>query len=170
VFSRVHAGTYLARNEVAEPPPLRDRNGDDILDPTPMWELFEIPQAELFRLGGREALKSVKTNDESIGTHEAHITNEIFFPIFRNKSYRVGPLYWNTLYGIGYVGAGAVGFEAQDAIKGKRVVVDAGIGTESSIAFRDYDIYLSVIWAKAVRKPDGIQEGNGFRFSIRTVR
>ena len=48
--------------------------------------------------------------------------------------------------------------------------IDAGIGTESALSFRDYDIYLSVIYAKSVRKPDWIEEGNGFRFSIRTVR
>jgi len=170
VFSRLHVGTFLARQDVNPPPEPRDRDGDKIIDPTPQWELFKIPQSEYFRLGGREALKSIKTNDDSIGTHEVHLTNELFFPIFRNKDYRVGPLYWNTLYGIGYVGAGSVGFKVNELAKSNRITVDAGIGTESAITFRDYDVYFSVIYAKAVRKPDGIDEGNGFRFSIRTVR
>jgi hypothetical protein len=173
VFSRLHVGTFLARDEVKPPPAPRDRNGDgkiDDQDVTPQWEFFDIPQAEFFRLGGREALKSIKSNDDSLGTHEVHLTNEYFFPIFRNKDYRVGPLYWNTLYGIGYVGAGAVAFKASDLVKGDRAVVDAGIGTESAITFRDWDIYFSVIYAKAIRKPDDIDEGNGFRFAIRTVR
>ena len=169
VFSRLHVGTFLARDDVNPPPEPRDRDGDKIVDPTPQWELFQIPQSEYFRLGGREALKSIKTNDDSIGTHEVHLTNELFFPIFRNRNYRVGSLYWNTLYGIGYVGAGSVGFKVNELAKSNRIVVDAGIGTESAITFRDYDIYFSVIYAKAVRKPDGIDEGNGFRFSIRTV-
>jgi len=170
VFSRLHVGAFLAREEVDPPPVPRDRDGDGNLDETPAWEFFEIPQAEFFRLGGREALKSVKSNDDSIGTYEAHLTNEFFFPIFRNKEYKVGPLYWNTLYGITYLGAGAVGNKTNELAKGNRIVVDAGLGTESAITFRDWDIYLSVIYAKAVKKPDGIDEGNGFRFSIRTVR
>jgi len=173
VFSRLHVGSFLARDEINPPPAPRDRNGDgkiDETDVTPQWEFFDIPQSEFFRLGGREALKSIKTNDDSIGTHEVHLTNELFFPIFRNRDYRVGPLYWNTLYGIGYVGAGTVGFKVNELVKTSRLVVDAGIGTESAITFRDYDIYFSVIYARALRKPDGIDEGNGFRFSIRTVR
>jgi len=170
IFSRLHVGSFLARNSVDTPPPLRDRDGDGIPDPTPQWELYQIPQYELFRIGGREALKSIKSNDDSIGTHELHLTNEYFFPIFRNRDYRIGSLYWNTLYAITYLGAGTVGFKPNELVKGKRAVVDAGIGTESALTFRDYDIYFSVIYAKAVRKPEGIEEGNGFRFSIRTVR
>ena len=170
VFSRLHVGTFLARNEVANPPPPRDRDGDGDIDETPQWELYEIPQNELFRLGGREALKSIRSNDDSIGTHELHLTNEFFFPIFRNRDFKLGPLYWNTLYGIGYLGAGAVGFKLTETLKTNRAVVDAGIGTESAITFRDYDIFLSVIYARALRKPEGVDEGNGFRFSIRTVR
>lgn len=173
VFSRLHVGTFLAREELDPPPAPRDRNGDKVIDEkdaTPQWEFFDIPQAEFFRLGGREALKSIKSNDESLGTQEVHLSNEYFFPIFRNRDYRLGPLYWNTLYGIGYLGAGAVAFEAGDLVKGNRLVVDAGIGTESAITFRDWDIYLSVIYARPIRKPDDIENNNGFRFAIRTVR
>ncbi|HUP60555.1 MAG TPA: hypothetical protein VNA69_09080 [Thermoanaerobaculia bacterium] len=170
LFSRLHVGAFLSRNEVDPVPPLRDRDGDGIPDPTPQWELYQVPQYELFRLGGREALKSVKINDSSLGTYEAHLTNEFFVPIFRNRDYRLGRLYWNTLYAIGYIGAGTVGYKTADITDTKRIVVDAGIGTEHAITFGEYDVYLSVIYAKAVRKPEGVEEGNGFRFSIRTVR
>jgi hypothetical protein len=169
VFSRLHVGAFLAKNEVDPVPPPRDRDGDGELDETPTWELYDIPQYELFRLGGREALKSIRSNDDSIGTYEAHLTNEFFTPIFRNRDYSIGAFHWNTLYGIAYVGAGSVGFETTQLTDTKRIVVDAGIGTESAIRFRDYDIYLSIIYAKALRKPDDIDQGNGFRFSIRTV-
>jgi hypothetical protein len=174
VFSRLHVGSFLARNELdtEELPPLRDRNDDgkiDDLDATPRWETYDIPQYELFRLGGREALRSIKSNDKSLGIHEIHLTNELFVPIFRNRDYDIGPLTWNTLYGIGYLGAGTVGFDTSELTDTKRIVVDAGIGTESAITFRDYDIYLSILYAVPIRKPDDLEEGNGFRFSIRTV-
>src|SRR6185436_13538263 len=129
VFSRLHVGAFLARSQVDPPPVPRDRDGDDDIDEddaTPQWELYEIPQAEYFRLGGREALKSIRSNDDSIGTYEAHLTNELFMPIFRNREYKVGPLYWNTLYGIVYTGAGAVGFKTKELTDTKRLVVDAG--------------------------------------------
>lgn len=170
VFSRLHVGTFLARDEVDVIPAPRDRDDDGDIDEddvTPQWELYQIPQAELFRLGGREALKSV-SGDESIGTQEIHLTNELFVPIFRNRDYKVGPLYWNTLYGIGYVGAGVVGFDYEDLTN--NYVVDAGIGTESAITYQDWEIYLSVIAAHPVAKPDELDGGTKIRFAIRTVR
>jgi hypothetical protein len=170
VFSRLHVGSFLARDEADPMPVPRDRDGDGDLDPVPEWEKYQIPQYELFRLGGREALKSVSTNDTSIGTQELHVTNELFVPIFRNRDYKVGPLYWNTLYGIGYVGAGTVGFKTSDIAKTSRAVVDVGLGTESAITFGDYDVFLSVLVAHTVAQPDDIDGGTRFRFSIRTVR
>ena len=170
LFSRLHLGAFLSRDD-RDPIPLpRDRDGDGDIDEVPLWEFYEIPNSEYFRLGGREALKSVRTNDDSLGTYEAHLTNELFFPIFRNKDYNLGNFSWNTLYGIFYLGAGTVGYTTKEITDTKRIVVDAGIGTEHAITFGDYDIYLSVIYARAVRKPEGINEGNGFRFAIRTVR
>jgi len=181
VFSRVHLGAFLSYEKLDPAPLPRDRDGDGEIDPVPEWEKYVIPQQELFRLGGREALKSVSSNDSSIGTAEMHVTNELFFPIFRNKNYKVGRLYWNTLYGIGYLGAGVVGFETRPGVEEKRnvgqvltdykrAVVDVGIGTESAITFGDYDIYLSVIYAYPLRRPDDIDKARGFRFSVRTVR
>ncbi|HYC58970.1 MAG TPA: hypothetical protein VEK79_05320 [Thermoanaerobaculia bacterium] len=167
VFTRLHLGTFLARNEVDPIPPPRDRDGDGDIDATPEWETFEVPQYELFRLGGREALKSISSNDDTIGTHEVHLTNEVFVPIFRNRAYKVGPLYWNTLYGIGYVGVGSVGFDT-GALGDP--VMDAGIGTESAITFGDYDVYLSVLAAHTFAGPEAINRSTKVRFAIRTVR
>jgi hypothetical protein len=169
VFSRLHVGSFLSYDRLPAPP-LRDRDGDGELDPTPLWEHYAIPQYELFRLGGREALKSVRIENASIGTQELHLTNELFVPVFRNRDYKVGPLYWNTLYAIGYVGAGTVGFERKDVVQTSRIVVDGGIGTESAITFRDFDVYLSVIVAHTIRHPEEIDGGTRIRFSVRTVR
>jgi hypothetical protein len=167
LFSRLHVGAFVA-SQKADPMPLpRDRDGDGDLDPVPEWEKHAVPQYELFRLGGREALKSVGTNDSSIGTHELHLTNELFTPIFRNKDYRVGSLHWNTLYGVGYIGAGAVGFKFGELTD---PVVDIGLGTESAITFGDYDVFLSVLVAHTVVQPDEIDGGTKVRFAIRTVR
>jgi hypothetical protein len=170
VFSRLHVGSFLSRDMIDPAPEPRDRDGDGEVDPVPEWEKYAIPQYELFRLGGREALKSVSTNDSAIGAHEVHLTNELFVPVFRNKNYKVGPLHWNTLYAIGYVGAGTVGFDTADLTDTSRGVVDAGIGTESAITFGDYDVFLSVIAAHTVVEPDGIDGGTRVRFSIRTSR
>lgn len=173
IFSRLHVGTFLAREEVDVIPPPRDRDEDgdiDKDDATPEWELYQIPQNELFRLGGREALKSVGADNEAIGTQEIHLTNELFVPIFRNKNYDVGPLTWNTLYGIGYVGAGIVGFDFEDLAEPNNGVIDVGIGTESAITYQDWEIYLSVLAAHPVVKPDDLDGGTKVRFSIRTVR
>ena len=173
VFSRLHVGSFLA-SEMLDPAPLprdRDDDGDiDEDDETPQWEFHAIPQYELFRLGGREALRSVASNDSAIGTHEIHLTNELFVPIFRNRDYRIGRLYWNTLYGVGYAGVGTVAFDASDIAEGSRIVADAGLGTESAIQFGDYDVYLSVLVAHTFAQPDEIDGGTRVRFAIRTVR
>jgi hypothetical protein len=167
LFSRLHLGSFLAKEKVKPAPVPRDRDGDGEVDPVPEWENYAIPQYELFRLGGREALKSVSTNDASIGTHEVHLTNELFTPIFRNKDYRMGAVHWNTLYGVGYVGVGSVGFEMDDLAE---PVVDVGLGTESALTFGDYDVFLSVLVAHTVVQPDEVDGGTRVRFSLRTVR
>lgn len=170
VFTRLHMGTFLAREEVEETPIPRDRDGDGDIDETPEWELYDIPQNELFRLGGREALKSVGGNQSAIGTQEVHLTNELFMPIFRNRDYSLGAVHWNTLYGIGYVGAGIVGFDFNDLTDTNNAVVDFGIGTESALTYQDWEIYLSVLAAHPIVKPDELDGGTKIRFAIRTVR
>lgn len=183
-FTRLHVGTFLKRNEMEN----RDSRCDDLENGNPIiedlnddgevsdeeeftnWECYAIPQYELFRLGGREALKGIRSNDSAIGTHEVHLTNELFWPVFRNKDYRMGAVHWNTLYAVGYVGAGTVAFTTDQITDSKRLVVDVGLGTESAITYRDWDVYLSVLYAHPVRRPDEIEKGRGFRFAIRTVR
>jgi hypothetical protein len=182
VFTRLHVGSFLKRNMVDEnrPPQCDDPTLFDSDEDTPppqdekgdfsAWKCFDIPQYELFRLGGREALKSIRSNDRSIGTHEVHLTNELFVPVFRNKDYRLGAVHWNTLYAVGYIGLGTVAFETSQLTDSNRLVVDAGLGTEHAITFRDWDVYLSVIYAHSLHRPDDIEQGRGFRFAIRTVR
>jgi hypothetical protein len=156
IFSRLHVGTFLTKGT--------NPNADALPD----TERYTIPRYELFQLGGREALKSVGV-DKASGTNELHMTTEYFVPIFRNRDFRTYLLHWNTLYGIGYVGAGTATFRSSDITKTENFVVDAGIGTESSLRIRDFDVLFSVIYAHTLKSPDGMK-GNKVRFSIRTIR
>ena len=172
LFSRLHLGAFVTRKLAR-----RDVNDDDILDDYntfpeafPEIERYTIPRYEMFRLGGREALKSISADDSAAGTHEVHLTNELFVPIFRNKNYKTGPLYWQTLYGIGYVGAGAVAFDFGDMFGKDNIAYDAGLGIETAVAVRDdFDVYLAVIVAQTLEGPPGA-DGTKVRFSLRTVR
>ncbi|HXG59554.1 MAG TPA: hypothetical protein VNL91_11075 [Thermoanaerobaculia bacterium] len=156
VVSRLHTGFFAGRDQV------RGQEADAI-------DRYSIPRYEMFRLGGREALKGVTSGASASGTHELHTTAEYFAPVFRNRDYRTWLLHWNTLYGIGYVGAGAVGFELGDVAKSERAVVDAGIGAEASLTVRDFEVLFSVIYARTVKAPEEI-DGGKVRFSIRTIR
>jgi hypothetical protein len=158
LVSRVHGGLFLNRGKA-----------DDLTADTPPIARYSIPQYEMFKLGGREALKSISDKDQTEGTHEIHLTNEYFVPIFRNRDFRTWALHWNTLYGIGYLGAGSVGFDYRDLAHSENRVVDAGIGGEASIGIRDFDVLLSVVFARSVQAPDNLK-GSKVRFSIRTVR
>lgn len=185
IFSRLHMGTFLSREEMAGRDPrcatfedggtVTDTDTDDngeIEGPEifSAWKCYAIPQNELFRLGGREALRSVGASDKNLGTHEIHLTNEYFVPVFRNQDRRVGALHWNTLYAIGYIGVGTVAFTPDQLTDSNRLVADVGIGTEHAITYRDWDIYLSVLAAHTIAAPDDIDGGTKVRFSIRTVR
>jgi hypothetical protein len=156
IVSRLHAGFFLNRST------LRDDTFPDI-------DRYSIPRYEMFQLGGREAMKGVHANVESTGTHEIHEINEYFVPIFRNKDYRTWALHWNTMYGIGYLGAGSVAFDYSGLAKSNHVAVDAGLGSEMSIRIRDFDVLLSVIYARTLHAPEGLK-GSRLLFSIRTIR
>jgi hypothetical protein len=136
---------------------------------TPQLERYSIPNYELFDLGGREALLGIKATDQSLGISEFHVTNEYFVPVFRNRDYRTYLAHWNTLYGIGYVGLGNVGFNYSAPVKPSNYVVDLGIGTEASITIRDFEVLLSAVYAHPVRAP-GELRGGKFHLSIRTIR
>ena len=133
----------------------------------PQIERYSIPSYDLFNIGGRDALKSISSKDASAGTSEFHVTNEYFLPIFRNRDYRTFSMHWNTLYGIGYVGAGNVGYRFTDAARVHDYVVDAGLGTEASITIRDFDVLLSILYAHTVRGPEELK---GSRKSALTSR
>ena len=157
IFSRLHFGAFAGQSRINE---TQNPNLEEV-------ERYSIPRYEMFQLGGREALKGVSSN--SLGTHEIHLTNELFVPVFRNRDYRAWQLHWNTMYGIGYLGAGTVGFKYNQLVKGDAAVVDAGLGSEMAITVRDFDVLVSVIYARTVKAPDGLR-GSKVRFFIRTIR
>lgn len=159
--TRAHVGAFVAKSKTC------GTVTDCAL--VPEIEHFSIPNYEMFLLGGREALKSVRTKDESAGTNEFHVTGEYFVPMFRNKDFRTWVMHWNTLYGIGYLGAGAVGYDYTTLGKTKNYVLDGGIGAEAAIFIRDYEVLFSVIYAHTLHAPDAIK-GSKLRFSIRTIR
>ncbi len=160
VITRAHLGTFLTKSK------FQDRVNAGL----PLIDVYTIPNYEMFDLGGREALKSISSsNDAAAGTDELHLTNEYFVPVFRNQDYQKWGAHWNTLYAIGYVGAGNVGFQASDVAKVKDFIVDAGLGAEMILSIRDFDVLLSVIYAHTVRSTDGIK-GNKVLLSIRTIR
>jgi len=132
-------------------------------------ERYSIPSYELFDVGGREGLRGISSKDASAGTSEFHVTNEYFLPVFRNRDYRTFLLHWNTLYGIGYLGAGNVGYKFTDAAKVRNYVYDGGLGLETSLTIRDFEVLLSVLYAHTLRAPDELK-GSKWRVSIRTIR
>jgi hypothetical protein len=156
VVTRAHLGTFLTKSTI---------RGKEF----PQIQRYSIPAYEMFTLGGREALKSIHAKNESAGTNEIHITNEYFVPVFRNRDYRTFVMHWNTLYGIGYLGVGNVGYRFTDIPRVRDYAVDAGIGTEASVSIRNYEVLLSVVYAHTVRAPEDIK-GSKVRLSIRTVR
>lgn len=155
--TRAHAGSFVSKSKVEN------------FETLPVNEQYTIPAYELFGLGGREALRSIGSTDAATGIHEFHVTNEYFVPVFRNRDYRAWGLHWNTMYGIGYLGFGQAAFAVAEAFKPRNFVVDAGLGTETSLHVRDYEVLLSVVYAHTVHAPDPLRGGK-WRFSIRTIR
>lgn len=166
---RLHVGVFPTKGKVNPPPAPRDLDGDGIADPVPTYANYTVPRYELFGLGGRESLRSLKDRLETEGTQEIHETNEYFVPLFRNRNFNTFGAHWNTMYGVAYAGLGSVGFDYRDIAKSKSTVVDAGLGFESALTVREYDVILSVLYAHTVHAPDGLK-GGVFRFFIRTSR
>jgi hypothetical protein len=167
--SRLHVGFFPTKGTVNPPPVPRDLDGDGVVDPVPTYSLYTVPRYELFALGGRETLRSIKDTIDTEGTHEVHETNEYFVPIFRNRDHNTFGAHWNTMYGVAYAGAGSVGFDYRAIAKSANTVVDAGLGFESELTVREYDVILSVLYAHTVHAPDGMKGGT-LRFFIRTSR
>ncbi len=167
IFSRLHFGGFFGYDKCDN-----DKRPCPVVQPgaeIPEIERYSVPRYEMFRLGGRNALKAIGERDESIGIQELHLTNEYFVPIFRNRDFKTGILHWNTMYGIGYLGVGTVGFKYNQLFKSKEAVADAGIGSEMALSVRDFDVLLSVVYARTFHAPDTL-DGSKVRFFIRTVR
>lgn len=176
MVTRAHIGTFLTKTTIRDW--CRTVNGvqqcgrgtapPDAI-PVPSIERYSIPAYEMFSLSGREALKSIKGRDAAAGTSELHVTNEYFVPVFRNRDYRTFRLHWNTLYAIGYVGAGNVGYSYNVPVKVRDYAVDAGLGAEASLTLRDFEVLLSLVEAHTIRAPREVK-GNKILVSIRTIR
>jgi len=157
VITRMHIGSMLSKGEV------------DVFDPErPDYERFTVPRYELFKLGGRDALKGVRDN-RSRGTDEIHLTNEYFVPVFRNQERRFLRATFTNLFGVAYLGTGNVGLDSKVFTEVGDYVVDAGLGFESSLQIRHYDILLSALYARTLHAPPEL-EGGEIRFSVRTSR
>lgn len=159
LVTRAHAGTFLAKQFLCA-------NTPDV----PPVECYSIPGYEMFSLGGREALRSLETsNSVSNGTTEFDLTNEYFIPVFRNKDYRYRALHFNTAYAVAYAGVGNAGFAYRDVFRTRDFAVDAGIGTETALTVRDFEVLVSVLFAHTIRGPEA-RKSNKVQFSIHTVR
>ena len=159
IVTRGHVGTFLNKDFLCKDTPT-----------VPLTECYSIPGYELFSLGGREALRSVRTaGDVSSGTNEIHVTNEYFVPVFRNRDFRFHALHFNTAYAIGYMGAGNVGFNTRDLFRTRDFAVDAGLGTEMALTVRDFEVLVSILYAHTFHAPEE-RKGNKVQFSIHTVR
>jgi hypothetical protein len=171
IVTRAHLGTFLTKSTVrtwclTTQFPLTCGTGTPPTGATEVApiERYSIPAYEMFDMGGREALRAITSRNASAGTNEIHMTNEYFVPVFRNRDYKTWLMHWNTLYGIGYFGAGHVSIAN---VHGN--AFDAGLGTEASVTIRDFDVLFSVIYARTIKADEGLR-GSKVRFSIRTVR
>ena len=168
LISRLHMGTILQKKRRL------DANGEPVPIEGPLSDAYVVPRYELFTIGGRDALKGIGSKHR--GTDEAHMSNELFLPVFRNRDYRFLGAQWNSFYAIGYAGIGGCrcddGVANSDSREISRLndfVVDAGLGFESALSVRDYDIFLSVLVADTVKAPSNLK-GHEIRFSVRTSR
>ncbi|HYM60251.1 MAG TPA: hypothetical protein VEZ11_05095, partial [Thermoanaerobaculia bacterium] len=155
-ITRFHIGSFLTKQTIRGPE-------------FPSFERYSIPETELFKLGGRDALKGVPSDTRAEGTQELHLTNEVFVPIFRNRDYTTGWLHWNTLYGVGYVGAGAASYDYSTLARSDSLAVHCGLGAETAFTVRDIEVLLSIVVSHPVRAPDDIH-GTKVLFGIRTIR
>ena len=141
VIARLHAGAFPAKHRVRDTDP-EAFEGDQ----------YAIPQPELFRLDGRNALKGLSGHRR--GTEEVHATTELFIPWFAGEDRRALRLRWQEFYGVLYTGAGNVGFDRSIYGRFDDYVLDAGIGFEAAARLRNYSFFLTGIVAGTIR-PSG---------------
>lgn len=120
---------------------------------------FSIPRYELFSLDGREALRGYRGRER--GTSEMHLTAEYAVPLFRDASRPFLGGRWNSLYAIGYAGAGNVGDGGRVYGAFDEYRVDAGVGIEASFSYRSTQAFLGALAARTVVRGVG-----GFRFLL----
>ncbi len=150
---RLHAGYFPYKKRV--------REEFDPLRGTP----FSVPRYELFRLNGREELKGYRGTER--GPNQAHMTVEHVVPVFTETPRRFLGLDWNSLYAVGYVGAGNVGNETRIFGRFGDYKVDVGIGFETALSWRRYRAFLGALAAKTVVNGVG---GGRLLVTFRTYR
>jgi hypothetical protein len=109
---------------------------------------FSVPRYELFRLNGRQELKGYRGSER--GPNEVHLTLEHVVPIYTETPRRVLGIDSNSLYAVGYVGAGNVGNETEIYGRFGDYKVDVGVGFETALSWRRYRAFLGALAAKTV--------------------
>lgn len=144
LIGRIHNGTFLTRDEVTP-------EGDDpgaILDADPTRG-YSIPRNELFRLDGRDNLKTLDLEPRQRGTEELHTTWEFLVPWFTQAERPFLRARWETWYWVAYLGYGTLGTERDIYTDFSTYILDAGVGFQSSFKVRDYTLFLSAIVGQA---------------------
>jgi len=150
---RLHAGYFPYKKTIRE-----------AFDPR-IGTPFSIPRYELFRLDGRQELKAYRGTER--GPNEAHLTTEYVLPVFIDESRRFLGVNWNSLYAIGYAGAGNVGNEKTIYTRIRDYKVDAGVGFEAWLSWRSYRALLGALAGKTV--VNGVR-GPRLLITVRTYR
>ncbi|HEY3172134.1 MAG TPA: hypothetical protein VGK86_06090 [Thermoanaerobaculia bacterium] len=150
---RLHAGYFPHKKRVREE-----------FDPQ-LGTPFSVPRYELFRLDGRQELKAYRGTER--GPNEAHLTTEYVLPVFIDETRRFLGLHWDSLYAIGYAGAGNVGNESSAYTRLRDYKVDAGVGFEASVSWRRYRALFGALAARTVVNGVG---GPRLLITVRTYR
>lgn len=150
---RLHAGYFPYKKRVRE-------DFDPLLG-TP----FSVPRYELFRLNGREELRGYRGAER--GPNEAHLTLEHVVPIYTDTPRRILGIDSNSLYAIGYGGAGNVGNETRIYGRLRDYKVDLGVGFETALSWRRYRAFLGALAVKTVVR--GVGSGR-LLVTLRTYR
>jgi hypothetical protein len=116
-------------------------------------------------LNGRQELKGYRGTER--GPNQAHLTVEHVVPVFTENPRRFLGLDSNSLYAVGYVGAGNVGDETRVYRRFRDYKVDIGVGFETALSWRRYRAFLGALAAKTVVNGVG---GGRFLVTFRTYR
>jgi len=144
LIGRLHHGTFLTEGRVA--PDERPPDGGGATDPT---RALSIPRNELFRLDGRDNLKTLDLEGRVRGTDELHTTWEFLFPWFTSAHRSFLKASWETWYWVLYLGYGTLGTDRQIYTDLSSYVLDAGVGFQSSFKVRDYTLFFSALVGQA---------------------